>query len=72
MNRQALFLSALTTVALVSPTWAADGAAGMLELRWGKNAFMATQAAAVTTGILGMLMVLAIAYEWLAGPANLP
>jgi hypothetical protein len=39
MNRQALFFSALMTVALVSPAWAADGAAGMLELRWGKNAF---------------------------------
>jgi hypothetical protein len=38
----------------------------------GRKGSMAAQAAAVTTGILGMLMVLAIAYEWLAGPANLP
>ena len=39
MKRQALFFSTLTTVMLAQPTFAADGASGILEIRWGKNAF---------------------------------
>jgi len=39
MKRQLLFFSTLTAVMLTQPTFAADGAAGMLEVRWGKNAF---------------------------------
>jgi hypothetical protein len=36
MKRQALFFCVFT---VACPAFAADGAAGMLELRWGKNAF---------------------------------
>ena len=39
MKRQALFLSVFTTAMFVLPAFAADGAPGMMELRWGKNAF---------------------------------
>jgi hypothetical protein len=39
MKRQVLFFGALTAVMLARPTLAADGAAGILEVRWGKNAF---------------------------------
>jgi hypothetical protein len=39
MKRQALSLSALAVVMLTSPAFAADGASGILGLRWGKNAF---------------------------------
>jgi hypothetical protein len=39
MKRQALFLGIFTAVTLGLPTFAADGAAGMVGLRWGKNAF---------------------------------
>jgi len=39
MKRQLLFFSTLTAVMLTQPTFAADGAAGMLQVRWGKNAF---------------------------------
>ena len=39
MKRRAVFFSALAGVMLTGPALAADGAAGMLELRWGKNAF---------------------------------
>jgi hypothetical protein len=39
MKRRALLLSVFTAATLTWPAFAADGAAGMLELRWGKNAF---------------------------------
>src|SRR6266699_3067259 len=39
MKRQALFFSAFTATMLALPAFAADGAFGMMELRWGKNAF---------------------------------
>jgi hypothetical protein len=39
MKRPALFLSTLAAAMLASPIFAADGASGMMELRWGKNAF---------------------------------
>jgi hypothetical protein len=39
MKRQAWFLSTLVMVMLNSPAFAADGAPGMLGVRWGKNAF---------------------------------
>jgi hypothetical protein len=39
MKRQALFFSTLTAVMLTLPALAADGASGMMEVRWGKNAF---------------------------------
>jgi hypothetical protein len=39
MKRQAVFFSALAGVMLTGSAFAADGAAGMLGLRWGKNAF---------------------------------
>ena len=38
----------------------------------GQKGRMAAQSAAVTTCILSALIILAIAYEWLWGPANLP
>jgi hypothetical protein len=39
MKRQVLLFSTVTMVMLTQPTFAADGASGMLEVRWGKNAF---------------------------------
>src|SRR5215467_14448688 len=39
MKRQALFFSTLTAVMLTLPALAVDGASGMMEVRWGKNAF---------------------------------
>ena len=39
MKRRAVFFSALAGVMLTGPAFAADGAAGMLGQRWGKNAF---------------------------------
>jgi len=39
MKRQALFFSVFTTAMFAWPAFAADGAPGMMELRWGKNAF---------------------------------
>jgi hypothetical protein len=39
MKRHALFFSTFTTVMLASPAFAADGASGLMEVRWGKNAF---------------------------------
>jgi hypothetical protein len=39
MKRRAVFFSAFAAAILTGPAFAADGAAGMLELRWGKNAF---------------------------------
>jgi hypothetical protein len=39
MQRQALFLSTFTAVMLTLPAFAADGAAGIMAVRWGKNAF---------------------------------
>ena len=39
MKRQALFLSTFTAVMLSLPAFAADGAAGILAVRWGKNVF---------------------------------
>jgi hypothetical protein len=39
MKRQALFFSVLTAATLALPAYAADGAPGMLNVRWGKNAF---------------------------------
>jgi hypothetical protein len=38
----------------------------------GRKGRMAAQSAAVTTCILCALILLAIAYEWLWGPMNLP
>ena len=39
MKRQALFLGIFTAATLALPAFAADGAPGMMEVRWGKNAF---------------------------------
>src|SRR3954465_1492290 len=39
MKRQAVFFSAFTAAMLAWPAFAAEGVPGMLELRWGKNAF---------------------------------
>jgi hypothetical protein len=39
MKRQVLFVNIFATAMLAWPALAADGAPGMLELRWGKNAF---------------------------------
>ena len=39
MKRQAVFFSVFTTAMLAVPAFAADGVPGMMELRWGKNAF---------------------------------
>jgi hypothetical protein len=39
MKRQVLFFSTITVLMLTQPTFAADGASGILEVRWGKNAF---------------------------------
>src|SRR5215475_7945210 len=39
MKRQAVFLGTFAVVMLTLPAFAADGAAGILQLRWGKNAF---------------------------------
>src|SRR5579862_6429214 len=39
MKRQALFFSTLAPMILALPAFAADGASGMMEVRWGKNAF---------------------------------
>ena len=39
MQRQALFVSVFTAVMLTLPARAADGAAGIMQVRWGKNAF---------------------------------
>src|SRR6202521_1840697 len=39
MKCHALFFSTFTAVMLASPALAADGASGLMEVRWGKNAF---------------------------------
>jgi hypothetical protein len=39
MKRHALFFSTFTAVMLALPAFAADGASGLMEVRWGKNAF---------------------------------
>ena len=39
MKRQALLFSPVTLVILCLPAFAADGGLGMMEVRWGKNAF---------------------------------
>src|SRR5215831_12290108 len=39
MKRQALLFGVFTTVMSAWPAFAADGASGMMEVRWGKNAF---------------------------------
>ena len=39
MQRQALFVSVFTAVMLTLPARAADGASGIMQVRWGKNAF---------------------------------
>src|SRR6266550_8600985 len=39
MKRQALFFSVFTMAMFALPSFAADGAAGMMQVRWGKNAF---------------------------------
>src|SRR5215469_11114610 len=39
MPRQALFVSVFAAVMLTLPVHAADGASGIMEIRWGKNAF---------------------------------
>jgi len=39
MKCHALFFSTFTAVMLASPAFAADGASGLMEVRWGKNAF---------------------------------
>jgi hypothetical protein len=39
MKRQALFLSVFAATMLALPAFAADGADGMIGVRWGKNAF---------------------------------
>jgi predicted small integral membrane protein len=51
------------------------GGVTYIELRAapaGRKARAAGLAAAVTTGILAALALLAIVHEWLAGPMNLP
>ena len=39
MKHQAVFFSTCTAVTLALPAFATDSASGMLEVRWGKNAF---------------------------------
>jgi hypothetical protein len=39
MKRHAVFFSSFTAVMLALPGFAADGASGLMEVRWGKNAF---------------------------------
>jgi hypothetical protein len=39
MKRQALLFGICTAAVLVGPVFAADSASGMMEFRWGKNAF---------------------------------
>src|SRR3979409_2816394 len=39
MKRQTLFFSVFAMAMVALPAYAADGAPGMMELRWGKNAF---------------------------------
>jgi hypothetical protein len=39
MKRQALYLCTFAAAMLAAPALAAEGAAGILEVRWGKNAF---------------------------------
>jgi hypothetical protein len=39
MKRQSLFFSTCTAVMLTWPAFAADGASGIMGVRWGKNAF---------------------------------
>src|SRR5260370_17281319 len=39
MKRRALFFSTFTAVMLALPAFAADGASGLMEVRWGKNPF---------------------------------
>ena len=39
MKRQALYLCTFAAVTLAAPALAAEGTAGILEVRWGKNAF---------------------------------
>jgi len=39
MKRHALFFSTFTAVMLALPAFAADRASGLMEVRWGKNAF---------------------------------
>src|SRR5206468_7805099 len=39
MKRQALLFSIFSAVMLTQLTFAADGVSGILEVRWGKNAF---------------------------------
>src|SRR5467141_4698114 len=39
MKRHALFFSTFTAVMLALPAFAADGASGLMAVRWGKNAF---------------------------------
>src|SRR6201993_2253906 len=39
MKRQALFFGTFTAMMLALPAFAADGAPGMMEVRWGKNVF---------------------------------
>jgi hypothetical protein len=39
MKRQALFIGTFTAVMLTLPAFAADGASGIVGVRWGKNAF---------------------------------
>src|ERR1700740_2201514 len=39
MKRQALFFGTIAAVMLTLPAFATEGAPGMMEVRWGKNAF---------------------------------
>src|SRR5579864_1318991 len=39
MKRPALFFNAFTAAMFTLPAFAADGASGMMHVRWGKNAF---------------------------------
>jgi hypothetical protein len=39
MKRQALFFSTFAAAILAVPAFAADGTSGMMQVRWGKNAF---------------------------------
>src|SRR5215468_11006628 len=39
MKRQALFLGVVAAAMFTVPAFAADGAPGMFDVRWGKNAF---------------------------------
>ena len=43
MKRQALFFGTFTAMMLALPAFVADGAPGMFEVRWGKNAFTSTR-----------------------------